>query len=60
MKCKDKADTRGKDGCGRVFAYQKYNLVHSYTLECGYHMAKYIHPIVNLREKHPDKEFHHT
>ncbi len=34
--------------------------MHSYTLECGYHAAKFIHPIVNLKEKYSDLNFHHT
>ena len=37
MKAKDKSDSRTKDGCGRVYGYQKYGLIHSYTLEMGYH-----------------------
>jgi len=37
MKSKDKTDMRSKEGCGRVFAFQEMGLVHSYTVECGYH-----------------------
>lgn len=32
-------DSEGKDGAGRVAAYTKYGVVHSYTLEAGYNVC---------------------
>lgn len=37
MSSKDKQDVLSKKGCGRVFAYKKAGIVHSYTVECGYY-----------------------
>ena len=37
MTCKDKCEELTKEGCGRVVAYKAYNVIFSYTLECGYH-----------------------
>ena len=45
---KDKKDGKSKAGCGRVVAAKEFGLVHSYTLECGYHSATELKPIVNL------------
>ena len=42
MIIQDKNDVKTKDGCGRVFAGTKLNLIHAYTLECGYHSANSI------------------
>jgi len=60
MKCKDKADTRSKEGCGRVFAFQEFNIIHSYTLECGYHYPSKTNKIANLAKCYPNDQFHHT
>jgi len=48
MKCKDKNESRSKAGAGRVVAAKEFGLVHSYTLECGYHSATELVPIINL------------
>ena len=37
MKAKDRNEDFSKEGCGRVVFYKEFGLVHSYTLECGYH-----------------------
>lgn len=33
----DKNEVKSKDGSGRVQIYKQFNLIHSYTLELGYH-----------------------
>ncbi|EAR93059.2 zinc carboxypeptidase family protein (macronuclear) [Tetrahymena thermophila SB210] len=45
MKSKDRQDDLTKEGCGRVFVYQTSRIVHSYTLECGFHHATQLNPI---------------
>ncbi|KAL4471783.1 hypothetical protein ABPG72_008801 [Tetrahymena utriculariae] len=45
MKSKDRQDDLTKEGCGRVFVYQTSKIVHSYTLECGFHHATQLNPI---------------
>ena len=37
MGSKDKHDTYTKEGCARVFAFKLSGIVHSYTLEQGFH-----------------------
>lgn len=37
MKAKEKADDYSKEGCARVFMYKTFNIIHSYTIECGFH-----------------------
>tara|TARA_B110000503_G_C6764450_1_gene256804 strand:+ start:226 stop:381 length:156 start_codon:yes stop_codon:yes gene_type:complete len=32
----DKSDGLSKEGSGRVSFYKKYNIEHSYTIECNY------------------------
>lgn len=41
MTAKDRLEEKTKEGCGRVCFYRQYNLIHSYTLECGYHSNNY-------------------
>lgn len=36
MKAKDRLDTYSKEGCARVYIHKLFNLIHSYTVECGY------------------------
>jgi len=52
MKCRDYNEKLGKQGCGRVVACKELGLIHSYTLECGYHSCTEIQPIVNIKEKY--------
>ncbi|EGR33126.1 zinc carboxypeptidase family protein, putative [Ichthyophthirius multifiliis] len=33
----DKLEELTKEGCGRVYLYQVTKILHSYTLECGFH-----------------------
>jgi len=48
----DKNDTMNKQGCGRVVACKEFGLIHSYTLECGYHSVTQLKPLVNLKKHH--------
>jgi hypothetical protein len=32
----DKSDGLSKEGSGRVSFYKKYNILHSYTIECNF------------------------
>ncbi len=41
MKAKDRNEDISKEGCARVVFYKEFGLVHSYTLECGYHLNSY-------------------
>lgn len=47
MKAKDKNEDISKQGCGRVVFYKQFGLIHSYTLECGYHMNTFDNPLQN-------------
>lgn len=42
MNSKDKMENLTKEGCSRVIAYTNYRIVHSYTLECGFHCSNYM------------------
>jgi hypothetical protein len=33
----DRFEEMTKEGCGRVFVFNTTNIIHSYTLECGFH-----------------------
>lgn len=37
MAAKDKHDPYTKEGCARVFAFKLAGILHSYTVELGYH-----------------------
>ena len=37
MSTKDRMENLTKEGCSRVNVYKLSNIIHSYTLECGYH-----------------------
>lgn len=39
MNHKDKYEALSKDNCGRVFAYKSSGIIHSFTLELGYHFT---------------------
>ena len=39
MTHKDKYEELTKDNCGRVFAYKSSGMIHSFTLEIGYHFS---------------------
>ena len=45
MVVKDRNEDLTKEGCGRVCFYKQYGVIHSYTLECGYHSNNYITPL---------------
>lgn len=36
MKIKHKNDNYSKEGCARVFMRNLFEIIHSYTVECGY------------------------
>lgn len=42
MSSKDKLEPLTKEGCSRVIAYKNYKIIHSYTLECGFHCSNYL------------------
>ena len=46
MNAKDKGETLTKEGAGRVCIYKICNIIHSYTLECGYHYTKNLNRLV--------------
>lgn len=39
MKHKDRFEELTKEGCGRVFAHRCSGMIHSFTLELGYHFT---------------------
>jgi hypothetical protein len=39
MKMKDRFEELTKEGCGRVFAHKCSGMIHSFTLELGYHFT---------------------
>lgn len=41
MNFKDRFEDMSKEGCGRVAIYKLGNIIHSYTLECGFHCNNY-------------------
>ena len=45
-----------KEGCGREFAGTVLRLIHSYTLECGYHSANKIEAIPILKDHYKNKK----
>ena len=46
MKAKDRNEDISKEGCARVVFYKELGIVHSYTLECGYHLNSYDNPLL--------------
>lgn len=42
MSVKDRNEDLSKEGCGRVLFYKQYGLIHSYTLEMGFHSSNYV------------------
>ena len=42
MASKDRFESVSKEGCGRVNVYKINNIIHSYTLECGFHRSNYV------------------
>ena len=46
-----------KQGSGRVYGFRKLGLIHSYTIELGYHNANYLNAIINLESHFDSKEF---
>lgn len=45
MKHKDRFEELTKEGCGRVFAYKCSGIIHSFTLELGYHFTNIMNNI---------------
>lgn len=45
MTVKDRNEELTKEGCGRVCFYKTYGLIHSYTLEMGFHSSNYVTPL---------------
>jgi cytosolic carboxypeptidase protein 5 len=48
MKARDYGEDLSKEGCARVVVYECSNIVHSYTLECGYHVYSSLNPVALL------------
>lgn len=46
----DKSDGLSKEGSGRVSFFKKYNIYHSYTIECNYVLGNYRNPDYKLVE----------
>jgi len=51
---KDNKEDLSKSGCGRVVVGKDLHIVHSYTLECGYHSALQLNPIIDLETVYPN------
>ncbi|KRX01295.1 hypothetical protein PPERSA_11742 [Pseudocohnilembus persalinus] len=47
MTSKDRNEAQTKDGSSRVNLYKIGNLIHSYTLECGFHMSNIIQELAS-------------
>ena len=45
MTAVDRNEIKSKEGSSRVQMYKKYNLIHSYTLELGFHLPIFIQPL---------------
>lgn len=50
MSARDKYDSLTKEGCARVFNHKLFNIVHSYTVECGYFAPNRINPLIPLKD----------
>jgi hypothetical protein len=40
MTIRQKNEKYSKEGCARVYMHKIFNIVHSYTVECGYFATK--------------------
>ena len=45
MSHKDRFEELTKEGCGRVVIYKMTNIIHSYTLECGFHCNNFVNEL---------------
>jgi len=45
MFARDRGEKLTKEGAGRVCVYKIANLIHSYTLECGFHYSNELNKI---------------
>lgn len=52
MSAKERYDNHSKEGCARVYYHRKFNMIHSYTVECGYFGPTKLNPFPPMRE-HP-------
>lgn len=48
MSSKDKNDSHTKEGCARVFVHRLFNMIHSYTVECGYFAPGKFSPLIGV------------
>ena len=48
MSSKDKNDSHTKEGCARVFVHRLFNMIHSYTVECGYFAPGKLNPLIEI------------
>ena len=54
MSSKDRTETLTKEGCARVNVSKITNIIHSYTLECGFHCSNFLNtlkPCTNIHRK---------
>lgn len=52
MYAKDKGEKLTKEGAGRVCVYRMSNIIHSYTLECGFHYSNTLNRVVHPKQGH--------
>jgi hypothetical protein len=45
LKKKDRFEEMTKEGCGRVFVYKWAEIIHSYSIECGFHQANQLNDL---------------
>jgi hypothetical protein len=53
----DKSDGLSKEGSGRVQFYKKYNIKHSYTIECNYIIGNHSNPLYKMQPKAEYEKF---
>ena len=51
MGSKDRNDFNTKEGCARVYVHRLFNLIHSYTVECGYFAPGKLNPLIPVDPK---------
>lgn len=52
MTSKDRMEEKTKEGCGRVNIHKICGIVHSYTLECGFHCSNYLNDLAYASNIH--------
>ena len=52
MTSKDKMENMTKEGCGRVTVSKLTGIIHSYTLECGFHSSNFLNALMPCNNIH--------